>query len=117
MSASDLIKPPPNLARRGPSTYDGQAAYRTYNVSRVHFTVAPAYQMLQGTLDGAPMTLAGLFIFAAAYVVTTASPEPGIAAVVARVLAKGTHGMPCFIAGFVVGDLIWFSIAATGLNT
>ena len=24
MSASDLIKPPPNLARRGPSTYDGQ---------------------------------------------------------------------------------------------
>jgi len=23
MNASDLIKPPPNLARRGPSTYDG----------------------------------------------------------------------------------------------
>jgi len=61
------------------------------------------------------MTLSGLLIFAAAYVMATASPGPGVAAVVARVLARGTHGMPSFIAGFVIGDLIWFSIAATGL--
>ena len=61
------------------------------------------------------MTLSGLLIFAAAYVMATASPGPGVAAVVARVLAKGMPGMPGFIAGFVLGDLIWFSIAATGL--
>ena len=61
------------------------------------------------------MTLSGLLIFAAAYVMATASPGPGVAAVVARVLARGTHGMPGLIAGFVIGDLIWFSIAATGL--
>ena len=61
------------------------------------------------------MTLSGLLIFAAAYVMATASPGPGVAAVVARVLARGTRGMPGFIAGFVMGDLIWFSIAATGL--
>jgi len=61
------------------------------------------------------MTLSGLLIFAAAYVVAAASPGPGVAALMARVLAKGTQGMPGFIAGFVVGDLVWFSIAATGL--
>ena len=61
------------------------------------------------------MTLSGLLIFAAAYVVAAASLGPGVAALMARVLAKGMHGMPGFIAGFVVGDLIWFSIAATGL--
>lgn len=61
------------------------------------------------------MTLSGLLIFAIAYVMATASPGPGVAAVVARVLARGTDGMPSFIAGFVVGDLIWFGIAATGL--
>lgn len=52
------------------------------------------------------MTLSGLLILAAAYVMATASPGPGVAAVVARVLARGTQGMPGFIAGFVVGDLI-----------
>jgi len=92
-----------------------RAAYKTDNVPWDRFTATPACQMVQGTLDGAPMTLAGLLIFAAVYVVATASPGPGVAAVVARVLAKGTHGMPGFIAGFVIGDLIWFSIAATGL--
>ncbi len=61
------------------------------------------------------MTLSGLLVFAAAYVVAAASPGPGVAALVARVLARGAQGMPSFIAGFVVGDLIWFSIAATGL--
>ena len=61
------------------------------------------------------MNLAGLLVFAAAYAVAVASPGPGIAAIVARVLARGTPGLPAFIAGFVAGDLIWFTIAATGL--
>ena len=44
-----------------------------------------------------------------------ATPGPGIAALVARVLGQGLGGIAPFIAGFVVGDLIWFAVAATGL--
>jgi len=61
------------------------------------------------------MSLYGLLVFSAVYILAVATPGPGVAAVVARSLAKGTHGAPAFIAGFVVGDLIWFSFAATGL--
>ena len=61
------------------------------------------------------MSLSGLFVFSATYVMATATPGPGIAALVARVLARGTAGVPWFIAGFVTGDLVWFAIAATGL--
>ena len=42
-------------------------------------------------------------------------PVLGIAAVIARGLGRGTHGAPAFIAGFLVGDLIWFTLAALGL--
>ncbi len=34
---------------------------------------------------------------------------------IARVLARGTSGVGAFIAGFVVGDLVWFTLAAAGL--
>jgi threonine/homoserine/homoserine lactone efflux protein len=61
------------------------------------------------------MTLYGLLIFAAVYCLAVATPGPGVAAVVARSLARGTHGAPAFIAGFLIGDLIWFTVAATGL--
>ena len=61
------------------------------------------------------MTVAGLLVFGMAYGLAVASPGPGIAALVARVLARGLRGAPAFIAGFVAGDLIWFAIAATGL--
>jgi threonine/homoserine/homoserine lactone efflux protein len=61
------------------------------------------------------MSLYGLWIFAAIYFLAVALPGPGVAAVVARALARGTQGAPAFIAGFLVGDLIWFTFAATGL--
>ena len=61
------------------------------------------------------MSLSGLLLFAAAYVMATATPGPGIAALVARVLARGTAGAPWFIAGFVTGDLMWLCIATAGL--
>ncbi|HEY0686489.1 MAG TPA: LysE family translocator [Steroidobacter sp.] len=61
------------------------------------------------------MSLYGLLVFSAIYMLAVASPGPGVAAVIARSLAKGTRGAPAFIAGFLVGDLIWFSFAATGL--
>jgi threonine/homoserine/homoserine lactone efflux protein len=61
------------------------------------------------------MSLYGLLVFSAIYLLAVASPGPGVAAVVARSLARGTQGAPAFIAGFLVGDLIWFTFAATGL--
>jgi len=61
------------------------------------------------------MTIYGLLTFCAVYVLAVATPGPGIAAIVARGLAHGTKGAPAFIGGFVVGDLVWFAIAATGL--
>lgn len=61
------------------------------------------------------MTLYGLAIFAVVYAMAVFSPGPGVAAVVARSLVRGTQGTPAFIAGFLVGDLVWFTVAATGL--
>ena len=61
------------------------------------------------------MSLYGLLTFCAVYVLAVATPGPGIAAVIARSLAHGFKGAPAFIAGFIVGDLTWFTIAATGL--
>jgi threonine/homoserine/homoserine lactone efflux protein len=61
------------------------------------------------------MTLYGLAVFAVVYALAVASPGPGVAAIVARSLARGTQGAPAFIAGFLIGDMIWFTVAATGL--
>lgn len=61
------------------------------------------------------MTLAGLLLFASVYTLAVASPGPGITALVARVLSRGLRGAPAFIAGFVIGDLVWFGFAAAGL--
>jgi len=61
------------------------------------------------------MSLYGLSVFCLVYAIAVASPGPGVAAVVARALGRGVSGAPAFIAGFVAGDLIWFTLAATGL--
>lgn len=61
------------------------------------------------------MSSHGFALFCLAYVIATATPGPGIAAIVARVLSRGTRGLPAFIAGFVAGDLIWLTLAATGM--
>jgi threonine/homoserine/homoserine lactone efflux protein len=61
------------------------------------------------------MTLYGLAIFGLVYALAVASPGPGVAAIVARSLARGTQGAPAFISGFLVGDMVWFTVAATGL--
>ena len=62
------------------------------------------------------MTLSALALYAAVYFAAVATPGPGVAALVARVLGYGLRGVAPFILGFVVGDLIWLSIAATGLS-
>jgi len=58
----------------------------------------------------------GLVTFCAVYFLAVATPGPGVAAVIARGLARGPQGAVAFIAGFVVGDLIWFLGAALGLS-
>src|SRR5437870_242316 len=63
----------------------------------------------------ADMSIHGLGLFCLVYLLATASPGPGIAAVLAHVLSSGSQGLCAFISGFVVGDLIWFTCAATGM--
>jgi threonine/homoserine/homoserine lactone efflux protein len=62
------------------------------------------------------VTQYSLLLFAAVYFAAVATPGPGVAALVARVLGQGLKGVAPFIAGYFVGDLIWLSLAATGLT-
>ncbi len=61
------------------------------------------------------MDIAALVAFAGIYALAGRDPRPGIGAIVARGLARGRQGVVPFIAGFVVGDLVWFVLAAFGL--
>src|SRR6202453_4225829 len=61
------------------------------------------------------MSWYGLATFCAAYFLAVATPGPGVAAVIAQGLTRGSAGAPAFIAGFVVGDLLWVCAAALGL--
>ena len=40
------------------------------------------------------MSLYGLSVFALVYTLAVAAPGPGVAAIVARALSRGTHGTP-----------------------
>src|SRR5580698_3115683 len=61
------------------------------------------------------MTLSSLILFAAVYFAAVATPGPGVAALVARVLGQGLSGVAPFIAGYFVGNMIWLILATTGL--
>jgi threonine/homoserine/homoserine lactone efflux protein len=61
------------------------------------------------------MSLYGLGLFMAVYALAVATPGPGVAAILARSLSRGLAGAPAFIAGFLIGDFIWFGTAALGL--
>jgi threonine/homoserine/homoserine lactone efflux protein len=61
------------------------------------------------------VTLNSIIVFAAVYFTAVATPGPGIAALIARVLGQGLKGVGPFIAGYFVGDMIWLMLAATGL--
>ncbi len=60
------------------------------------------------------MPLSGLLLFSLTYFVAVATPGPGIAAVLARALAKGLKGIAPFILGFVLGDLTLYTAAFIG---
>jgi threonine/homoserine/homoserine lactone efflux protein len=61
------------------------------------------------------MDLAALAVFAVALFVAAASPGPGIAAIVARVLGHGASGAIAFTAGVAIGDIVWLTFAVLGL--
>jgi threonine/homoserine/homoserine lactone efflux protein len=61
------------------------------------------------------MDLAALALFAGTLFVAAASPGPGIAALVARVIGRGAKGAGAFAAGLIVGDLVWLAVAILGL--
>ena len=61
------------------------------------------------------MDLASLALFTGALFVAAASPGPGIAAIVARVLGRGMHGAIAFTAGIALGDVVWLTAAILGL--
>jgi threonine/homoserine/homoserine lactone efflux protein len=61
------------------------------------------------------LALSSLLIFAAALFVAAGSPGPSIAALVARVIAKGFRDVFPFLAAMWIGEAIWLSMAVFGL--
>lgn len=61
------------------------------------------------------MDVAGLAIYCSALLLAAASPGPGIAAIVARVLGRGMAGAVAFTAGVAIGDVVWLTLAVAGL--
>jgi threonine/homoserine/homoserine lactone efflux protein len=61
------------------------------------------------------MDIAALLIFAGALAIAAGSPGPSIAALVARVLARGHRDVVPFLAAMWIGEAIWLSLAVWGL--
>jgi len=61
------------------------------------------------------MELAGLLLYSSALFIAAASPGPGIAAIVARVLGRGAKEAIPFSIGIALGDVVWLTFAVLGL--
>jgi len=61
------------------------------------------------------MELSGLVVFCTALFLAAASPGPGLAAIVARVLGRGAAGAITFTMGVAIGDVVWLTLAVCGL--
>lgn len=61
------------------------------------------------------MDLTSLLVFTGALFIAAASPGPGIAAIVARVLGGGMNGAIAFTVGVALGDVAWLTVAVLGL--
>ncbi len=61
------------------------------------------------------MDLAGLLLFSSALFIAAASPGPGIAAIVGRVLGRGPKEAVAFSIGVALGDVVWLTCAILGL--
>lgn len=61
------------------------------------------------------MDISALIIFAGALLVAAGSPGPSVAALVARVIARGYRDVLPFLAAMWIGEAIWLSCAIFGL--
>lgn len=61
------------------------------------------------------MTLGALALFAITLFVAAGSPGPSIAALVARVLARGHRDVLPFLAAMWLGEALWLTLAVFGL--
>lgn len=62
------------------------------------------------------MDLSALVIFALALLIAAGSPGPSLAALVARVLARGWREVLPFVAAMWLGELVWLTCAVAGLT-
>jgi threonine/homoserine/homoserine lactone efflux protein len=62
------------------------------------------------------MDLSSLLIFGGVLAVAAGSPGPSVAALVARVLARGTRDVLPFLLAMWVGEAVWLSLAVFGLS-
>jgi threonine/homoserine/homoserine lactone efflux protein len=61
------------------------------------------------------MDLSALLIFAGTVALVAGSPGPSVAALVARVIARGHQGVIPFLAAMWIGEAIWLAFAVFGL--
>lgn len=61
------------------------------------------------------MEITALAIFAGALIVAAGSPGPSIAALIARVTARGPRDVLPFLAAMWLGEAVWLSLAVWGL--
>ena len=61
------------------------------------------------------MSWDGVVVFAVAYSIAVISPGPGLASFVGQILGHGIKAAPAQALGIYVGDLVWYTLAATGL--
>ena len=57
----------------------------------------------------------GILVFAIAYGVVVISPGPGLASFVGQILGHGIKAAPALALGIFAGDMVWYTLAATGL--
>lgn len=63
------------------------------------------------------MDLSALLIFAGALIVAAGSPGPSVAALVARVIARGWRDVVPFAMAMWMGEALWLTFAVWGLAT
>lgn len=61
------------------------------------------------------MEIGALLVFTGALLVAAGSPGPSIAALVARVIARGPGDVMPFLAAMWIGEAIWLALAVFGL--
>ena len=67
-------------------------------------------------LDAGGMHPSNLLVFALAILIYAISPGPGIAALVARTLARGVREVAPFLAALWLAEIVWLSLGIVGIT-